>query len=177
MKWPPLCSLASPVQYLTYYTGFILIHCEQAFCYYKHNKFKSHLILSYVCVCVFTCDLTTLVVECKVWLLGCMISQLRRSYDSWLNFNGKKAKKLWLLRAVRKTFILTLLLLIPFPNYLQRAVVSFLASGAASGRGRWSRKARPSPSWAPPSSGRSPPPPDRYCCQTPRCQGGSGRSM
>lgn len=49
--------------------------------------------------------------------------------------------------------------------------MTFLASGAVSGRGHWSHKARPSPSWAPPSFGRSPPPPDRYCCQTPHWGG------
>lgn len=62
-----------------------------------------------------------------------------------------------------------------FSHYLQRAVGSFLASGAVSGRGHWSRKARPSPSWALPSSGCSPPPPDRYCCQTPLWEGKGSR--
>lgn len=60
---------------------------------------------------------------------------------------------------------------IPSPHYLQRVDVSFLASGAVSGRGHWSRKARPSPSWAPLSSGCSPPQPDHYCCQTPHWRG------
>lgn len=61
-------------------------------------------------------------------------------------------------------------LLIHFPVYLQRAVLFFLASGAVSGRGHWSRKARLSPSSELLSSGCSPLLPDHYCCQKQYCR-------
>lgn len=68
---------------------------------------------------------------------------------------------------VPNLFHLSLLLfLCLFVFYLQTAAVSSWASAAVSGRGHLSRKAPPSPSWAPPFSGCSPPPPDRYYCQT-----------
>ena len=92
-------------------------------------------------------------------------------YSLALRLCWRKCQKLLLLFLVGKSLDV---LHIPSPHYLQRVDVSFLASGAVSGRGHWSRKARPSPSWAPPSSGRSPPPPDHYCCQTPHWGGGGG---
>lgn len=66
---------------------------------------------------------------------------------------------------------LCVLRLVPL-HYLQRAAVSSVASGAVSGKGRWSHKARPSPGSATLSSGCSPPPPDRCCCQKPHCGNG-----
>lgn len=87
------------------------------------------------------------------------ITGQRRHYRKSLQTNRLLAPNLFHL-----SLLLFLYIYIFF--YLQTAAVSSWASAAVSGRGHLSRKAPPSPSWAPPFSGCSPPPPDRYYCQT-----------
>lgn len=110
-----------------------------------------------------------------VWLVSCG-HEITAGYV--LKFHCNR-NKLFLLCVFGKV-LLQVVVFSPFfspsnpfsPHYLQKAAVSFLATGAVSGRGHWSRKARPFPSSALLSSGCSPPPPDRCCCQTPLWGGG-----